>query len=218
MLNNEFMKYYRVLIMSPHPDDDVIGMAITIKKFIDEGKSVWIMYQTTGARGGDIETRKKESIKALQYLGLNDHLKIIFGNTPFYDSKRDIDSTDINYTMNIIKNIKPEAIFFAGDVDDPNKTHLKCYQIISECLKNLKIKAYNYYSAWYKPEKYDIMEYFNDNLMKLKIKSIQAHQSQINPKYRGNLDCEFYELVQLRNKEDGYDNMYAEGFTLFKKN
>ena len=41
----------RVLIFSPHPDDDVISMGGTIKRLVEQGNHVYIAYMTSGAGG-----------------------------------------------------------------------------------------------------------------------------------------------------------------------
>ena len=227
-LSPTFMKYNKILIFSPHPDDDVIGMGVTIKKFIELNKDVTIVYQTSGANGGNIITRQDESINALKILGLNDKTKIIFGNTPFYN-KNNIDNIDnidninniddINYTLDIIQSINPDVIFFAGDICDPHKTHLICNNIVKQCVRILSnIDAYNYYSVWYSPpcNEYCTKEYFTKNLMDLKIESIKAHKSQLNPIFIGELDTEFYNHIEKRNKCDSqqsFSDIYLEGFT-----
>ncbi len=38
----------RVLIFSPHPDDDVISMGGTFKRLVDQGHEVYVAYQTSG--------------------------------------------------------------------------------------------------------------------------------------------------------------------------
>lgn len=38
----------RVLIFSPHPDDDVICMAGTMLKLVNQGHEVHVAYQTSG--------------------------------------------------------------------------------------------------------------------------------------------------------------------------
>ena len=38
----------RVLIFSPHPDDDVISMGGTIARLIEQGHEVHVAYQTSG--------------------------------------------------------------------------------------------------------------------------------------------------------------------------
>ena len=226
-LSPTFMNYNKILIFSPHPDDDVIGMGASIKKFIECGKDVTIVYQTSGSNGGNTLIRQEESINALKILGLHNKTKIIFGDTPFYNNKKIIvnNEDDVKYTLNIIKNINPDVIFFAGDTCDPHKTHLICNEIIQKCLKHLSsvkssIDAYNYYSAWYSPpsNEYTHKEYFNKDLMDLKIESIKAHVTQLNPLFSGDLNIDFYSVVEKRNKSNSqqeFCDIYLEGFTLF---
>ena len=38
-------------MFSPHPDDDVISMGATIKKLVEHGNHVYIVYMTSGANG-----------------------------------------------------------------------------------------------------------------------------------------------------------------------
>ena len=50
---------HKVLIFSPHPDDDVISMGGTLKKLHDEGHEVHVAYMTSGSNGvPDLEARK----------------------------------------------------------------------------------------------------------------------------------------------------------------
>jgi glucosamine-6-phosphate deaminase len=41
-------KYKRVLIFSPHPDDDVISMGGTFMRLVEQGHEVHVAYQTSG--------------------------------------------------------------------------------------------------------------------------------------------------------------------------
>ena len=53
------VKPEKVLIFSPHPDDDVISMGGTLKTLHDEGHEVNVAYMTSGSNGVlDIEARK----------------------------------------------------------------------------------------------------------------------------------------------------------------
>ena len=220
-LSNQFMQFNKIMIFSPHPDDDVIGMGSTIKKMVECNKDVTVVYQTSGSNAGNMVTRQQEAILSLGILGLTDMNKIIFSNSPFYVNKVDINDDDVNYTLDMINRVEPDVIFFAGDVYDPHKTHLKCYNIIQKCLKIQKIESYNYYSAWDKPSNYDNIEIFNKEMMILKSNSIKAHASQLSPMFGGNLKGEFYEIIEKRNKMDGniickdYNNIYVEGFTKY---
>ena len=39
----------RVLVLSPHPDDDVISMGCTLCRFVNQGHEVHIAYEVSGA-------------------------------------------------------------------------------------------------------------------------------------------------------------------------
>lgn len=41
----------KILIFSPHPDDDVISMGATIKKLVTQGHHISIVYMTGGSNG-----------------------------------------------------------------------------------------------------------------------------------------------------------------------
>jgi glucosamine-6-phosphate deaminase len=41
----------KVLVFSPHPDDDVISMGGTIRKLVEQGNHVYVAYMTSGSNG-----------------------------------------------------------------------------------------------------------------------------------------------------------------------
>jgi glucosamine-6-phosphate deaminase len=45
------IKPEKVLIFSPHPDDDVISMGGTLKTLHDQGHNVNVAYMTSGSNG-----------------------------------------------------------------------------------------------------------------------------------------------------------------------
>jgi LmbE family N-acetylglucosaminyl deacetylase len=73
--NNLYQK--RVLVISPHQDDEIIGCAGIIKKFVDRGADIRVMYTTSGDMENKQKERLKESISALKLLGLSKE-KIIY--------------------------------------------------------------------------------------------------------------------------------------------
>lgn len=48
MLPKRAAKIEKVLIFSPHPDDDVISMGGTIKKLQEQGHEIYVAYMTSG--------------------------------------------------------------------------------------------------------------------------------------------------------------------------
>jgi len=217
----------KIMIFSPHPDDDVIGMGATIYKLFKFGIKVKIVYQTSGKGGGDVRIRQQEAISAIKSLGGTED-NIIFLNLPFYEKKFHLhidgiignleikpDQFDIIKTFQCIEEYNPNKIFFAGDICDPNKTHKICYDILHNISKVDKRQYYLYYSAWDTTENPDDIHIFNKDTMDKKIYSIKQHESQINPRYKGELKDEFYKEIFKRNKKDGFgENCFVEKFKL----
>jgi LmbE family N-acetylglucosaminyl deacetylase len=67
----------RVLVLSPHPDDESIGCGGTLRNHAEQGASVRIIFLTSGERGGHgrseketIRVREKEARAAAKILGV----------------------------------------------------------------------------------------------------------------------------------------------------
>ncbi|MDP4267930.1 MAG: glucosamine-6-phosphate deaminase [Bacteroidota bacterium] len=87
----------RVLVFSPHPDDDVISMGGTLARLADQGHDVYIAYQTSGS----ISVFDHDVLRYLQFIG---EYKNIF--------KIQIDKTDkiYDHIKKEIENKKPGQI------------------------------------------------------------------------------------------------------------
>lgn len=96
----------KVLIFSPHPDDDVISMGGTLKRLVDQGHDVYVAYQTSG----NIAVGDEDMIR---YVMLMDNIASRFGfNTPEF-AKISVDIHDF------IKNKN------SGDPDTEEVRYLK---------------------------------------------------------------------------------------------
>ncbi len=60
----------KILVIVPHPDDDVLSCAGVIRATVNNGKDVRIMYVTNGDYGNIAELRCMEIIKAMKVLGV----------------------------------------------------------------------------------------------------------------------------------------------------
>lgn len=120
----------RVIVFSPHPDDDVISMGGTLKRLVDQGHDVNVAYQTSG----NIAVGDEDMIR---YVILMDNISKRFGfDTPeyaklssdihdFIDQKKsgDIDTEEVRFLKTKIRQgeariachyvgVKPENIHF----------------------------------------------------------------------------------------------------------
>ena len=59
----------RLLVLAPHPDDEVIGCGGLVALHLRERRSVRVIVATDGAQAGDAAAREEESRRALAHLG-----------------------------------------------------------------------------------------------------------------------------------------------------
>ncbi|MCH5237343.1 MAG: glucosamine-6-phosphate deaminase [Muribaculaceae bacterium] len=120
----------RVLIFSPHPDDDVISMGGTLKRLVDQGHDVHVAYQTSGniAVGDEDMLRYLMFINAISSrFGLDsaEYAKVSNEIHDFLNQKKsgDSDIEDIRFLKTKIRQgeakiachyvgVKPENIHF----------------------------------------------------------------------------------------------------------
>lgn len=58
-----------ILVLAPHPDDEVFGCGGAIALHVESGCNVAVVLVTSGSIGGDPDTRVEESKKASEFLG-----------------------------------------------------------------------------------------------------------------------------------------------------
>ncbi len=120
----------RVIVFSPHPDDDVISMGGTLKRLVDQGHDVHVAYETSG----NIAVGDEDMMR---YIMLNDYIAPLFGfdNDNFKKKSKeinefvankqngDMDSEDIRTIKTMIRQaeartackwigVKPENVHF----------------------------------------------------------------------------------------------------------
>lgn len=202
--------FERVLILAPHPDDDVFGMGGTIKKMTSSGVSVTVAYFCDGASGTPdgvidkklIEERKNEAKSAGKILGISEQ---VFFSYP--DRKLAAGGASIRALLDLIERKNPDIIFLPSFLDNHPD-----HRIVNEILINslsekdlddLPIWGYEVWTPSYINRFSDITLY-----IKTKKEAIMAHESQIK--------CRPYDkaILGLNQYRGGMLGMgdYAEGF------
>lgn len=67
----------RLLVLAPHPDDEVIGCGGLVALHLREGRAVRVVVATDGAQAGSAEIRMEESRRALDVLGSGTELTFL---------------------------------------------------------------------------------------------------------------------------------------------
>jgi len=151
----------RVLVISAHPDDEVLGMGGTIAKYSALGYEVAVLIVTDGSTSQYkddprlleiIETKKEETKQCASILGVK---HIFYGNLP--DMKLDsIPHIEINQVIEkTILEFKPSIVFshFYGDVNKDHRmiyesTLVACRPVSEQCVKRLLLYSVPSSTEW----------------------------------------------------------------------
>ncbi len=252
----------RVLVFSPHPDDDVISMGGILRKLVENGNRITVAYQTSGniavfdhevrryldflERGeavlggdtGDVRdtvqrirealARKKpgevdlpevqnlkrvirevEAVSALESVGLGaDTARFL--NLPFYQTgkvrKDPIGPADVEITLRVLEETRPEIVFAAGDLSDPHGTHRMCLAAVRKALaayRGPEPELWLYRGAWqeWSVAEATVLVPLSEGELRRKILAIFKHQSQKDKApFPGPDEREFWERTEDRNR------------------
>lgn len=106
----------RVLLFSPHPDDDVISMGGTFQRLVDQGHEVHVAYMTSG----NIAVSDEEALRFTDFvtdfnakfdIGSNEAHKIYQKAINFIDKKKssDVDIEEVRYVKGLIRRSEARA-------------------------------------------------------------------------------------------------------------
>jgi N-acetylglucosamine malate deacetylase 1 len=109
-----------VLVIAPHPDDEVLGVGGTIARLVDEGCDVFVAIVTKGDESmfdaSLIETTRAEAVSAHEVLGV--HKSIFMDGFPaaLLDT---LPHAQLNAAIgDVVRSVEPETMFvpFPGDL------------------------------------------------------------------------------------------------------
>ena len=145
-------------------------------------------------------------------------------NLPFYETKtiekKPMSDEDVRLTVELMRKIKPQQVFCAGDLADPHGTHKVCLDIVLAALNLIKEAGdewladcwiWLYKGAW---EEWDITEIemavpMSPDQVRKKRYGIFIHQSQKDSvPFQGSDNREFWQRAEERNANTA--DLYAK--------
>jgi glucosamine-6-phosphate deaminase len=252
----------RVIVFSPHPDDDVISMGGILNKLHQNGNDIVVAYQTSGNiavfdhevrryldfmrrfervfdRGqtriaaladeverflsvkhpGQVDSpevqelkrtiREAEAVSGIETFGMRRE-QACFLNLPFYQTgkvrKDPIGPADVEITLRLLEEHRPELVFVAGDLSDPHGTHRMCLEAVTAALAQYggpQPDLWYYRGAWqeWPVHQADVLVPLSEDELRLKILAIYKHQSQKDKApFPGQDEREFWQRVEERNR------------------
>ena len=200
-INLKYPNSKNLLVIAPHPDDDIFGAGGTILKSIKKGAKVNVLYVTNGSKNASrIELIKKESVKVCNNIGASyDFLNCEVGNIPTTDNELN------EKILSIINNNNIGTIFTSflfDDEDDHKRVNHLLYKILRNYKKNLELWSYQIYSSIIPNVIVDITEIMEkkEKLM-LEFKSVKGNRNW--PHYIKGLNATNCRYINNKNKTYG---------------
>ena len=218
----------KILVIAPHPDDELLGVGGTLLKKKDEGNEIgWLimskMYEKFGWDRNKIITRKDEIKNVRMGLGISENnlFELDFPTTKLDEYPVSEIVTEVS---KIFKEFKPEILFIPhyGDI---HSDHRVTFDIVSSCTKWFRHKTIKYIYCYetisetdynLNPTKHFAPNYFVDisNYINQKIDLCSIYHSEISSApFPRSFDV-IKALSIYRGSQSGFK--FAEAFTLLK--
>jgi N-acetylglucosamine malate deacetylase 1 len=214
----------KILVIAPHPDDEVLGCGGAMARHVEEGDKVYLCIVTKAYSPewsqSFISKRSKEMAKAAKILGVEETQLLDFPTVKL-DT---LPQKDINQAIaKAVKKVDPEIVYipYKGDLNMDHRivyeSSLVALRPMDNCVR--RILAYEVLSEteWGKP-----IEPFYQNVyidisktLKKKLDAMKAYPSELK-KLPHPRSLEVIEaLARKRGSEAGM--MYAEAFMLIRE-
>lgn len=185
--NNSLPHYKNILIIAPHPDDEVLGCGGLIVRQIENGEKVSVIILTAGeaSHGGcctiNPEVLKQERIKLsknaakIAKLSLDNLYLMNFADGCITLNDRE----NIDKLKKLIEEINPDAIFVTNMFEKWND-HLNSARIVKELIIQKKIDLYHYcvWIWYYMP----LRKIFKINWREARIITLSTHEIEMKEK------------------------------------
>lgn len=219
LISNDLPSNKKIVIVAPHPDDEVIGLGGTLLRLLREKCTVEIIYMTSG-KLSEKKIREQELKNVCTLLNVRFHIIGGVAGDKLFGSEK---------IAEVIKNLNPGIIFMPFILDD-NADHRKTHNQLIIALKglsnknkinNIKIWSYQIYGPIIVNKVIDI-----SNVINHKKKLIKLYKSQFksrdwehyttgmnawNSRFLSNRNKVWAECFFVQSMKD-YKNFYYEIF------
>jgi N-acetylglucosamine malate deacetylase 1 len=218
----------KILVVSPHPDDETLGCGGTLLRHAEEGDHVhWLIMTTITQQAGfskeKIDSRAKEIVKVADAYSFVSVKQADFVATQLDTySKSDL----VSIVSEMVSRIQPDIIYLPYR-DDVHSDHAEVFDAVSSCTKSFRypsvkrVRVYetlsetefsiNPQNSGFKPNLWvDISDYLDS---KIEIMKMYKGEMESHPFPRSELNLRA--LATLRGSTAGVNS--AEGFISLKE-
>lgn len=138
-----------VLVLSPHPDDELIGCGGTLLSLVDNGATVHVLQMTEGARCAALNNNpdyNKRNIRIAEAIKVAKHLDFTLHFWKTDQSGRLKNSAVTQKLLfDLMKNLEPQVVFVPS-ADDNHRDHRTAHQILKsvQSTLNYMVKVVEY--------------------------------------------------------------------------
>jgi LmbE family N-acetylglucosaminyl deacetylase len=170
----------RILVLSPHPDDETIGCGGTLLRHLEQGDKVRVVFLTSGEKGGHgrseaetLRVREEEASKAAKILGLGD---LEFWREP--DGALRATAAVISRLRKTLNDFKPDAIYLPHD-KEMHIDHRAGVRLLRKALSATKGKRPEVlmFEVWTPIQQLDEIVDISP-YMETKIRAVRAYRTQ----------------------------------------
>ncbi|TVM04332.1 MAG: hypothetical protein CV087_00095 [Candidatus Brocadia sp. WS118] len=169
----------KVLVLAPHPDDDIIGCGGTLYQYHLMGSEIVVVYMTDGRKGNNrhredelVCMRQEEAKRASKIIGVN---RLIFLDNR--DTELSPSPKTIKELSEILGDLKPEAIFLPFFLDN-HHDHIATSQIFFSISKSFTSCMCYSYGIWTPLPTFNIISDIT-TCLQTKIMALHEHKSQL---------------------------------------
>lgn len=133
----------KVLVVAPHPDDEILGCGGTIKKYINDGAEVNIIIVTRGAKdmydAAKVEETRQEARNSHSYLGVKGTYFLEFEAPKLDITPSYLIANEINKYLN---ELKPDTLFLPhrGDIHKDHGAVFDAALVAARPINNCSVK------------------------------------------------------------------------------
>lgn len=170
---NHIRLHNNILIIAPHPDDEILGCAGLIQKSLEGGHHVDVIIMSGGGQShsgccnitGDelVRNRRKLSKDAARIIGLPDK-NLHFLDYP--DGNIDYNNGETNQLKDLISEINP-GIIFIPHKGDGWRDHIQTAEIVKRLVARNKAVSIYEYCVWFWYYNYLHIDWKNARIIKM---------------------------------------------------
>jgi LmbE family N-acetylglucosaminyl deacetylase len=183
-----------ILVVAPHPDDDIIGCGGSIARYIHHGFSVMVAYLTSGEEGSidstgkDVSSLREREVKAAADVLGHPDLEFLRMKDGYVQAYR---QEGLTVLTRIIRQQRPSIIYFPHSREE-HSDHKAAHDIVKEAARRAggpwfaecgaspwRPDALLCYEVWTPIQNVSYIEDISP-FMEVKMRALAQHQSQIS--------------------------------------